>query len=112
MPKLPDVVQVMLKNREKVYAQHEFDRKQREHRELMALEKRRAEHPEEFFGWNDLKKEFDKLQTSKDRNGVSVPGKVMPDAGENISPVLMGLDGGKRERELKEQAEFLKKKNG
>lgn len=54
MPKLPDVVQVMLDNREKAYQRFREIEYQRELAERARLEKRRAEHPEEFMGWKEF----------------------------------------------------------
>ena len=111
MPKLPDVTQVMLENREKAYLERERRRKREEELELKKQEQYRKEHPEEFFGWKDLKEEFAKLQTTKDRNGVLVPGQVIPDKKEYISPILLGLDGGAREKELAEQKRIIESKH-
>lgn len=54
MPKLPDVVQVMLDNREKAYQEYRRREYEREKHERERLEKRRQEHPEEFIGWKEF----------------------------------------------------------
>lgn len=54
MPKLPDVVQVMLENREKRYQEWRREESKRLVEEQRRLEQRRAEHPEEFVTLADV----------------------------------------------------------
>jgi len=78
MPKLPDVIDVMLNFREKD-AQAARDREsEKRAAEFRELENRRQEHPEEFFGMADLAKEIRnnaklKALCSPDRDGAAVP---------------------------------------
>lgn len=102
MPKLPDVVQVILENREKSYVDSQRREREKQNDELKALEQQRNEHPEEFFGLKDLVKKAKEMEIGKAAKIV-----VMPQEKENISPILLGHDGGKRESELKAQAERL-----
>ncbi len=102
MPKLTDVVQVMLENREKAYAERERHRKKQEEMEYRRLEKQREEHPEDFFGWPDVVKKAKEMSLE----GKKV--KIIPKVIENISPILLGLDNGEAERRLKNQIEIAK----
>jgi hypothetical protein len=54
MPKLPDVVNVMLDLRDKAVYEARKRESERRRMEFAALEKRRAEHPEEFMSWGDF----------------------------------------------------------
>ncbi len=82
MPKLPDVVSVMLENREEEMRKRRLVESERRNQELRQREKRRQEHPEEFFGWEDLLKEFENkigpFPRSIDRNGKMVPMRGWP----------------------------------
>jgi len=95
MQKLPDVVDVMLDFREQAV----LDARKREHelrrKEFAILEKRRAEHPEEFIGMHELQKIAQSLEV-----GVRRP----PDA----KPVFPDLDLDKNAEKLRLQAEQLK----
>src|SRR6185437_2049049 len=64
MPKLPDVVDVMLDFREKAVRDAQKRESDRQTREFAELEKRRAEHPEEFMGWGDFCKRL-KLENAE-----------------------------------------------
>ena len=97
MPKLPDVVQVMLENREKAYVAKEQHRRRQEEMEYKRLEKRREEHPEEFFGWPDIVKKAKEMKLE-----TKLWMSMLQDT-ENVSPILLGADGGARERELARQ---------
>lgn len=56
MPKLPDVVNVMLDLRDKAVAKAREREQEKRRKEFAVLEKQRKEHPEEFFGEADLAK--------------------------------------------------------
>lgn len=94
MPKLPDVVQVMLDQREKVAAEYRRRESERMRAEFAELEKRRAEHPEEFFGLADVIKTYSEKEVTK-------AVKPMP---KEYAP----LDLDKNAEKLRQQAEKLK----
>src|SRR5579859_1833503 len=54
MPKLPDVIDVMLNFRDKDVAAAREKEAEARRKEFAELEKRRAEHPEEFMSWGDF----------------------------------------------------------
>lgn len=54
MPKLPDVVQVMLDNRQKAIQEYRRREWERQQEEQARLEQRRQDHPEEFMGWKEF----------------------------------------------------------
>jgi hypothetical protein len=56
MPKLPDVVNVMLDLRDKAVHEARLCEAEKERKEMVALQKRREEHPEEFFSLADVLK--------------------------------------------------------
>jgi len=95
MPKLPDVVQVMLDQREKVAAEYRRRESERMRLEFAELEKRRAEHPEEFSGLADVLKAAKVDGIGKITNAM--PTKVYPE-----------LDLDKNAETLRQQAEKLK----
>lgn len=101
MPKLPDLIETMLSLRSKrvhaAWLQRDEERKEEQRR----LEKRREEHPEEFFGWDDVIRTFTEIKPeadlTSDRNGALVPGKTMePVSIEPVSPVLLNDDLARR----------------
>ena len=96
MPKLPDVVQVMLDNREKAYQEYRRREWERQEREQKALEKRRQEHPEEFMSWADFCE-----QLKRDRPDLAAKMGMMMPAAE--------LDLGKNEAKLEQQKRELLK---
>lgn len=107
MPKLSDVVQIMLENREKAYLERERNRKKQEELERKKIEQRREEHPEEFFGWADLVRHAQEIGIGNIVNVITIP----PEKKEKISPILLGLDGGVRERELAEQKKIIEERS-
>lgn len=65
MPKLPDVIQVMLALREKRAAEYRRAQAERDAAHMRELGKLREAHPEKFFGWADFLKEWrDKLSNA------------------------------------------------
>lgn len=64
MPKLPDVLQVMLARRDERKAQ---ERATQVADELKELERQRAEHPEEFVSVEEFKKDMVRLIKEKKR---------------------------------------------
>lgn len=99
MPKLPDVVDVMLDLREK--AVQDAQQRERDERaaEFKRLEQRRKDHPEEFFGWADVLKAAnltDAKQAAKPMHNVKT---IWPD-----------IDPNKNAEKLRQQAEKLNRK--
>jgi hypothetical protein len=108
MPKLPDLMETMLSLRSKSAREAYRRREEEQRQEQQRLEQRRTEHPEEFFGWNDLVKTFKEklpeLKTARGWDGVEAPAiccmpevLVSPVGGgsdevEPISPVLLNDD--------------------
>jgi hypothetical protein len=95
MPKLPDVVNVMLDLREKSAAEYRRKESERDREEMAVLEKRRAEHPEEFIGMKELAEIAQKLQ-----GGV----KRMPEQKREYAD----LDFDKNAETLRRQADKLR----
>lgn len=89
MPKLPDLIETMLALRSKAAREAYRKREEEQREEQRQLEQRRADHPEEFFGWGDVLKALEEIKPEADitldRNGVMVPGKTM----EPVSNILM-----------------------
>jgi len=89
MPKLPDVIDVMLDLRAK--AVQEAQQRERDARaaEFRELEKRRAGHPEEFFGWADVVKavseKLPEVANNLDPARPSVPLKTWPQEPQGLN---------------------------
>jgi hypothetical protein len=96
MPKLPDVVDVMLNLREEAVQDARKRESDRQTKEFAELEKRRAAHPEEFIGMKELAEIANKLQV-----GV----KRMP----NVRTVWPDIDPDRNAETLRQQAETLLK---
>lgn len=77
MPKLPDVVDVMLGLRERAIQEASRRESERQTREFAELEKRRAEHPEEFMSWGQF---CERLKADKPELAAKL-GMKMPNAG-------------------------------
>jgi len=96
MPKLPDVIDVMLDFREQTV----LDARKREHeqrrQDLQNLEKRRTEHPEEFMTWQEVCEGFAKEHPEL----AAKVGMAMPETTD--------LDLDKNADKLRQQAEQLK----
>ena len=103
MPKLPDVVNAILDSREKAFKESMRQQQEKETQELAILEKRRAEHPEEFISLKEIKELAEKIWKEKGKSRIA---GEMPES-EPVSSVLLGLDGGARERELERQKKLL-----
>jgi len=99
MPKLPDVIDVMLDLREQAVQEARKRESERESREFAELEKRRAEHPEEFIGMKELAEIAAKLQGGAKR----IP---------NVKTVWPDIDPEKNAAKLKKQAEEIMAKAG
>jgi hypothetical protein len=114
MPKLPDVVNVMLDLRDKAVQDARKRESQRESRELAELEKRRAEHPEEFIGMKELQEITRKLQiVAKPVRAVHMQstGKSDKYGLEEMIEVLPDGELADRREMLRQQAEMLKGKS-
>jgi hypothetical protein len=108
MPKLPDLVDVMLRLREERADAAEAERKRQRDEEFERLKKRRAEHPEEFFGFADVLKTAQErgIAMTRDRDGIKVPGKTMPTGKPREQSEA---DYSQRQRELERQKKELLK---
>ena len=97
MPKLPDVVDVMLDLRDKAVQEAEKRESARQAEEDKRLEQRRKEHPEEFIGMRELQEIAQKLQGAVKRP----PDKkaAFPD-----------IDPDKNRQKLAEQRQMLESK--
>lgn len=99
MPKLPDVVNVMLDLRDKAVQDARRREKLRRDQESAEAEKRRAEHPEEFIGMKELQEISQKLFATKQA-------QPMP----NVRTVWPDFDPEKNREKLRQQAEKLMEK--
>lgn len=97
MPKLPDVVNVMLDLREKAVNAAQKRERDEQTAEDKRLEERRNEHPEEFMGMKELQEIAQKLQGSVKRPPEQK--REYPD-----------LDFNKNAETLRQQAEMLTKR--
>jgi hypothetical protein len=108
-PRINDVIRQMHKSLRLEAERAHLEAEAAYSRELQYLAKRRLEHPEEFGGgWSDVLKEF-KEKYPHLAAGRSVESeKAIPE--EPVSAILLGTEGGKREKELERQKQELLRK--
>lgn len=87
MPKLPDLIETMLDLRSKRAREERTERQEREQEEWRELEKRRMEHPEEFFGMGDLAKLIQPGFAAMPHVSVASTGGVDKYGGPEVEPV-------------------------
>lgn len=105
MPKLPDVVDVMLDLREKAVQEARKRESDRQSREFAELEKRRAAHPEEFMGWGD----FVKRVTEEQPELAAKAGLPKPKPMPNVKTVWPDIDPDRNRAKLEKQKQDLSK---
>lgn len=103
MPKLPDVVNVMLDTRERIAAEYRRRESERERQRMAELAKRREEHPEEFMSWQEF---CQQLQKEKPELAARM-GMQMPATNGQSEKEYQ-----ERQRLLRQQAERLTKGDG
>lgn len=115
MPKLPDVIDVMLDQREEAAISARKREQERRNQEFKELEQRRAEHPEEFFGWADVVKALEEkkpeLTGKLKSSSPSVPAKEWPQAPPELNEQQTEQRRQQMKREFEQhQAEKLRTK--